>query len=86
MLDNLFGASLLCVVGIVFVSFFFIWLVYKMFFKAAGNAQAKVMRGYQENAAFTDALGTLNRRLAAGEIDDAEYQRLRDSMERNARK
>lgn len=86
MLDGLFGVSLLCGVGLIAVSILCIWFFYKMFFKAAGNAQAKVMRGYQENAAFTDALATLNRRLAAGEIDDAEYQRLRESMERNARR
>ena len=59
-----------------------IYLIYKFFF-----SQAKGMtKEYQMRQTYTDALSTLNKRLANGEITTDEYNRLRTTLDQSARK
>jgi uncharacterized membrane protein len=57
-----------------FVSFF------KSLFKAGGSAAGKAAAHTLEARAKSDADSTLRNRLATGEIDEAEYHRLRAAL------
>jgi uncharacterized membrane protein len=69
---------LLVLVGIfIVIPIFF----FRAMFRAGGRAMGKAAGYTLETKAKTDALTTLNNRLANGEIDETEYQRLRAAIQ-----
>lgn len=55
--------------------------IFRSGFKALGKAQTGVMERTLEKKSKTDAVATLNNRLALGEITQDEYRQLRTALE-----
>ena len=76
--------TMMIVVGIIVLALAVGIVVFFMRNMSRGiKAGESMARTYQTSS---DAIGTLDKRLANGEIDEAEYKRLRDALERNARR
>jgi uncharacterized membrane protein len=73
---------ILLVIFVVIPIAFFKTLVafWRSLFKAGGAAAGKAAAHTLEARAKSDADSTLRNRLATGEIDEAEYQRLRATL------